>query len=865
MQSGLTFAAWLKRKRKEQGLTQETLAGLAGCSTIYLKKIEGGQRHPTRQVVEALLDALRVPKASWPMYVELAFAEPPVSPSRSRTNLPAPLTSFIGRHNEKAAINNLLQRTTARLVTLTGPGGVGKTRLALEVAAGLDGVGDGVYFVDLAPIADPLLVPNAIMMALALSDEAGHTPLETITTHLRTQSAFLVLDNCEHLVEACSRVAHYLLIHCPKLRILAASREALNISGEAIYPVPPLALPYPNVLPPADSLSQYDAVMLLIQRAAAVQPQFAITDANSPAVTQICYRLDGLPLAIELAAARMRVFSPEQIAARLDDRFRLLAGGSRAALPRHQTLRATIEWSHSLLSEAERVLLRRLAVFAGGWTLDAAEQVCGGDGLDTYDILEALAQLVSKSLVMAEVRDGEARYRMLETIREYSREKLAEAGEQWALRTRHLEFFAVWTELGRSMLHSPEQRRWLNSFEEEQDNIRAALAWALEDREIEKGMQIIGALHWFWWSKGYWSEARDWALQFLAQPEAQARTLGRAQALDVAGDCIGELGDFVTYEVYCRESIAIARELGDEGKWLAAYQLIDIAYISGAAGDGSEARGALEEGLRLMEGARSRDRWIVGWLHDQLGRTFTRLEDYARAFEHFEQSLRIFRAIGDRYMSIQPLGGLGVLLAEQGRFAEGKRYAEESLAIKRELGDRKETSIALRDLGRIACLQGEYAEAEAALEEALVLSRELHWQIGLADILSSLAYAEQALGDTERALDLYREVLSLSVTYKNILGHALDGLAQLEASRGNFEASARLFGAATAREPLKTLQTHLMRPGHEHWMQVTRAALGEATFAALEEVGRAMTSEEAVAYAAVVALSTDEGTDKRIV
>ncbi len=865
MQADLTLAAWLKRKRKEQGLTQETLAGLAGCSTIYLKKIEAGRRQPTRQVVDALLDALQVPKGLWPTYIEMAFDAPPVSPSKPRTSLPAPLTSFIGRHNEIAAINNLLQRTMARLVTLTGPGGVGKTRLAFEVAAGLQGFGDGVYFVDLAPITDPSLVPNAVMMALALSDEAGHSPLETITAHLDTRTAFLVLDNCEHLIEACSHLAHHLLVRCPNLRILAASREVLGISGEAIYPVPPMALPYPNALPPVDSLSQYDAVTLLIQRATAVQPQFAITDANAPAVTQICYRLDGLPLAIELAAARLQVFSPEQIAARLDDRFRFLTAGSRVALPRHQTLRATIEWSHSLLLEPERVLFRRLAVFAGGWTLDAAEQVCAGAGLDTDDILEALAQLVSKSLVITEMREGDARYRMLETIREYSREKLVEVGEQTTLRRRHLEFFAAWTELGRAKLHSPKQRLWLKDFEDEQDNIRAALAWALEDRQIERGMQIIGALHWFWWSKGYWSEGRDWALQFLAQPEAQARSLGRAQALDVAGDCIGELGDFVTYDVYCRESIAIARELGDAGRWLVGYQLIDIAYISGVAGDGSEAREALEEGLRAMEGAAPRHRWITGWLHDQLGRTLTRLEDYASAYAHFEESIAIFRAMGDRYMSIQPLGGLGVLLAEQGRLAEGKRYAEESLAIKRELGDRKEISSSLRDLGRIACLERDYDEARALLGEGLALSRELGWQIGIADILATLAYAEQLAGDVVRAAHLYVEALPLSATYKNVLGYALDGSAQLEAARGHFETAARLFGGGAARDPLKSLQWHVMHLGHERWLQATRDALGEAAFAALEQAGRAMTAEQAVAYAVAGNLSTDEGTDERIV
>ncbi|MFN8499114.1 MAG: tetratricopeptide repeat protein [Anaerolineae bacterium] len=849
MQTDLTFAAWLKRKRKEQGLTQETLAGLAGCSTVYLKKIEGGHRQPTRQVVEALLDALQVPKESRATYIELAFVTLPVIPSQLRANLPAPLTSFIGRHNETAAIKNLLQGTAARLVTLTGPGGVGKTRLALAVAADLDGFRNGVCFVDLAPIADPSLIPNAVMLALELGDEAGRTPLETITEYLRARDSLLLLDNCEHLIEACSRVAHQLLTYCPSLRILAVSREALGILGETVYPVPPLALPYPTEAPPVDRLSRYDAIALFIQRATAAQPQFALTAANAPAVTQICCRLDGLPLAIELAAARMQVLSPEQIVARLDDRFRFLTLGGRAALPRHQTLRATIEWSHSLLSDAERVLFRRLAVFAGGWTLEAAEQVCAGRDLGASDILEALAQLVSKSLVMTDVREGEARYRMLETIREYSREKLAEAGEQQALRRRHLEFFAAWTELGRSGLHSVAQKLWLEHFEDEQDNIRAALAWALEDRQIEQGMQIIGALHWFWWSKGYWSEGRDWALQFLAQPEAQAHSLGRAQALDVAGDCIGELGDFVTYEAYCRESIAIARELGEAGRWLVGYQLIDIAYISGAAGDGSEAREALEEGLRVMEGTAPRDRWITGWLHDQLGRTFTRLEDYTRAYEHFEHSIAIFRAVGDRYMSIQPLGGLGVLLAEQGRLAEGKRYAEESLAIKRELGDRKEVGISLRDLGRIAWLQGHYDEARARLEEGVALSRELGWQMGLADILSTLAYADQVAGDIERALELYREALGLSVTYKNILGYALDGLAQLEASRRHFQIAACLFGAATARESLKTLQTHLMRSGHEHWMQVTQQALGDETFAALEQAARAMTPAQAVAFA----------------
>lgn len=436
---------------------------------------------------------------------------PPRSLESFSHNLPSQLTSFIGRETEMGEARALLGQS--RLLTLTGMGGAGKSRLALQVAADVvDDYPDGVWLIELAPLSDPNLVPQAIASALGLREESDKRLAETLTDTLRPKSLLLILDNCEHLVDACARLADTLLRACPGLRLLATSREALDIGGETLFPLASLSLPSGPALPPADMLRQYESVRLFVDRATAAQPAFRFSAGNAPAVAQVCSRLDGIPLALELAAARVKVLSPEQIVSRLDDRFRLLSGGSRTALPRQQTLRALIDWSYDLLSPAEQALLRRLSVFAGGWTLEAAESVCAGEAVEDWEVLDLLSHLVAKSLVAVEPpEDGQVRYRLLENLRQYAGERLAETADAVRLPPRHRDWFLNFAEEAELHLSGPEHAHWLDRLEREHDNFRKALQFCqTQPAEAEAFLRLAGALNRFWSVRSYLSEGRGW-------------------------------------------------------------------------------------------------------------------------------------------------------------------------------------------------------------------------------------------------------------------------------------------------------------------------------------------------------------------
>jgi predicted ATPase/DNA-binding SARP family transcriptional activator len=773
------------------------------------------------------------------------------------TNLPVPLTSFIGREKAVEEILRLLSKN--RLVTLTGPGGVGKTRLAIQSSNKLlDQFKDGVWWVELAPLTDETFVPQALAKSLGVRDIPNQSLNETLSNFLRSKQLLLVLDNCEHLIAGCAQLADRLLSTCPTLKILTTSREALGLTGEDIWYVPILSLPDPQRISLTDLLMQYEAIRLFVERAGAVRSDFSLTERNALAVAQVCQRLDGMPLAIELAAARVKMMSVGEIAKRLDDRFDLLTVGSRTALPRHQTLRAAVDWSHELLTEPEQILFRKLAVFAGGFTLEAAEAVTAGGNVLRSQVTDFLGQLINKSLVTVEARsentEARTRYGMLETIREYAREKLMESGEKHLLCTRHLEFFVTFTEHAQYQLHAAEQKLWYSRLEDDHDNLRAALAWALQDRAIEKGMRIVGALRWFWWIRGYWSEGREWAVQFISQPEGQARTYVRGQAIGAAGDFLYELGDLVAGEAHLRESMSIGRELGDAGKTLVGLGIFNAAYIAWAyqRQDLDEARRELGDGLSAMENAPPHVQWITAGLHAFLAITFNLQGDYIGAREHSEKSMNLSRAIGDRYMLAYPLRELGSSLARQGRLAEAKRHYQEALALERELNNRKNTAVLLRALSAIACLEGDYHEARATLEAGLVLSRELAWQQGIGRMLYSLAFAEQLAGHIVRAGELYKESLPLCIAYGDKIDvvSMLDGIAQLAALRGNFENAAHLFGAsAQGGETDNSALWYVMRPEHERWIQLVRESLGGERFAALEQAGHILALEQAIEFA----------------
>ena len=639
------------------------------------------------------------------------------------TNLPSPLTSFIGRQRELAELRRLL--TTTRLLTLVGPGGSGKTRLAYELgASSLTEYPDGVWAVEFAPLSDPELVPQVTAAALSVPERPGWSLTDGLVHSLRDRTALLVFDNCEHLTAACAALAQTLLARCPAVRVLATSRERLGVAGELLFPVPSLSLPDAESLPPPENLMEYEAVRLFVDRAAFYRPGFGLTRHNSVALVDVCRRLDGMPLAIELAAARIRVLSADEIAARLFSRFRLLTGGSRTVAPRHQTLQAAMDWSYDLLSVQDRALLRRLSVFAGGWTLAAAEAVCAGQELGPADVLELLASLSDKSLVQVDHRTRDTRYRLLETIRQYGRERAAESGELAAAQRRHAEWYVRFAEQGQSELRGPGQEAWLDRLEAEHDNLRAALEWSAGHEEgAGAQMRLAGALRWFWFIRGYWTEGRRWLEAVLAR-SGGGPDVALTRVLQGAARLARFQGDYGRARTLCEEGLTLSRRLGDEeshiwflissgavelhqGDWphaaglfeegltrartlgdkgLTSTALLDLGVVARLQGDLERSEGLLTEGLALSRDAN--DKWRTALSLHSLGLLAFRREDYRRAAALYAESLALARQLRDRWIADDCLDGLAALACARGHYAEAARMLGAADELRETLGYR---------------------------------------------------------------------------------------------------------------------------------------------------------------------------------
>ena len=770
-------------------------------------------------------------------------------------NLPRQLTSFIGREKEMAEIKRLL--STAYLVTLTGSGGAGKTRLALQVAADVvEDHRDGVWFAEFAPIADPALVPRTVASALNVPEQPGRDMTETLVDALRPKALLLLLDNCEHLLAACSDLAAALLRKCPQVRILTTSREGLGVPGETLWRVPSLSLPDTGRLLTAEDLVLYEAVRLFVDRAVATTPGFSVTSQNAPAVAQVCQRLDGIPLAIELAAARVKVLAVEQIAARLDDRFRLLTGGSRTLLPRQQTLRATLDWSYRLLSDQERTVLRRLSGFAGGWTLEAAEAVCAGDGIEVSDILDLLTQLVDKSLVVAETQGGEARYRLLETVRQYSRDRLVESGESDRLRSGHLDFFLKQAEAVRD-LSGPARDVWPQGMETEHDNIRTALEWSWAKADKEATLRLVVALESFWALQAHWTEGRKWSELALTVATETPSTL-RADALHVAGWMANYHGDFEYAIARLEESLALHRELGNQERLISS--LNDLGNVVYRQGDYGRAQVLLEESLELIRkledkapsSLRLRQRTWTTYL---LGIVARLLGDYEQAEKLGRESLALSRESGQKYQTALRLDSLGLLAYYRGDYPQAQALCEEGLALHRDVGHKFGITGSLNSLALVACAQGDYKQASALCQESLALSRETRDKGATARSLNVLARVACAHREYERGEVLLRESLTLFREMRNRPGimRCLDGLADVARRRELPERAARIFGVAeNLRESIGAALPLAERLELDQNVFALRAHLGDAAFASAWTAGRAMTVEQAIEYALAV-------------
>src|SRR5579871_184846 len=518
-------------------------------------------------------------------------------------NLPRQLSSFIGREKQIEEVKQLL--LASPLVTLTGTGGSGKTRLALQVAAeSLVEYSDGVWLVELAAVADPSLVVQTAAASLGLREAPGPPLLQTLLDYLNSRTLLLVLDNCEHLLQACAVLAHSILRSCPQLRLLVTSREALKVAGEQVYRVPSLSAPDPDQIPTEEKeiafiVSEYEAPRLFVERARLLKTDFTLTRQNASVVASVCHRLDGIPLAIELAAARVNVLSVEDINVRFKHRFRLLKGGSRTVLPRQQTLQATLDWSYELLSKQEQLLLARLSVFAGGWSLEAAEAVCSEEGIEAPDILDLLISLVEKSLSLAGEREGKSRYRMLETIQDYGLQRLQESGQEKLWRTRHLQFFLMLAEEAEPKLTGAEQGEWLQRLQEEHDNLRAGLQWCQQDKQSqEAGLRLAVSLRWFWQVRGFVSEGRTHLNTILSQENASQPTPTRVKALHSAGNLAVMQGDYAAARALYELSLSMSKELGD--KLCIAASLGNLGNVTFAQSDYAAAHALFEESLTIQ-------------------------------------------------------------------------------------------------------------------------------------------------------------------------------------------------------------------------------------------------------------------------
>jgi len=740
------------------------------------------------------------------------------SPARQvPNNLPLNSQELIGREEELAAVAPLL--TTTHLLTVVGAGGVGKTRFALEVAGLLcDACPDGAWFVELAPTADPALVPAAVADALGVHEEPGRPLMDTVLDALRERRLLLVLDNCEHLIEACARFAERVLRRCAGVRTLATSREPLGIDGETIWRMPSLRTAAPTTTESIEQLSSYPAIRLFVQRAGAASRGFDLTAGNAPSVVQICHRLDGIPLALELAAARIRAMRVEQVAERLQDRFRLLTRGSRTASLRHQTLHSLIDWSYDLLDEAERVLLRRLSVFAGGWTLEAAEAVCSGEIILREDVLDLLTRLVEKSLVVLDEQPTEPRYRLLESIRQYGAEQLMAADEVHTVRSRHLRYLVEFAESIRKQLNAADQMRFHSQLDFEIDNIRVALDWSLEPGNSELGLRLVNALHRYWYKTMNWKEVVDRIEGLRVRSELDGpATPVRARALYMAG-ILASYADPPRGRRLAEDALSMSRVLGfDEGT---AQALGWLAYLDSRKRDPSTAA-MFEESLRL-------------------GR---RIEDpHQRAI-----ALTISLTCYAGYEALMGRDESAEAMVREAEIEIGKS-GNDGLLIGR--------CRAL--LGTMATRRGEFDRAETLLAESLAMYRAVDVKYEIAGSLEQQGFLALRRGDPARALQLFKESLPIHRAYPSspwvtrglallLIAHAACERWQVAAQLAGVLGSADLGEERSIAVPAEL--SGRIAKAYQEGIASTHSRLGDERFKQQAHAGRRLTREQAMALA----------------
>ncbi|BDI28512.1 hypothetical protein CCAX7_005630 [Capsulimonas corticalis] len=769
--------------------------------------------------------------------------------------LPSPLTEMIGREDERVDLAARLGRS--RLVTITGPGGVGKTRLAIGVANdALARYPDGVWMTALETLTDGAMAASCIASHLGVREEAARAPLESLTDHLRHKKLLLVLDNCEHLLDACARIAAHLLRECPGVRILATSREALGIVGETAWTTPSLDVPAPDHLPAGHAtqvrvLSGYESVQLFVERAQAANRAFALTGNNALSVARICYQTEGIPLAIELAAARIKSMTPQQIENHLDDYLGLLSLGGRASASRQQTLRGTFDWSYALLNDQERRLLAHLSVFAGGWSVEAAEQVHSGESAPSTQILNLLTSLVDKSLVVFEDQEwnGNGRYRLLEMVRQYASERLLESGELDQVRARHCDWCLSLAEEAEAHANQPDSHLWNARLEKEHGNLRAALRWSAQDtRRSGAYLKLAGEMRTFWYMQGYYSEGLEHLRTALEGTDPQPPAIARGTALNGLSVLLYCQGRQIEAREALREALEIHRALEDTAG--IARSLANLGNIECALGNYASSMTLFEEALAIRR--EIDDKAGIASSLIALGAISIVRGDYLTARTQYAEGLKMRREIGVTHLIANALTKCGDIDHLQKEYASAQRQYEEALAIYGASGNRRGVADCLGCLGNVALARGDEVSARAFYDDSLRVRRELGEQRGVATLLSCLASVSQSEGDYETARTMHQESLSLQreLEDKHGIARSLQGLAEALLAQGRAGEAATLFGASHGlRASLTAALTAREQETDQHHIDQLGQALAPDAVAQAWERGRAMTWAQAVEHA----------------
>ncbi len=866
-----SFGYWLRLRRKALDLTRERLADRVGYSAETIRKIEIEQRRPSAEMAERLAEIFNIPQDERTAFLRFArgdWRSVPieikkdipwhVSTESPRSNLPASISSLVGREQGIADIRNYLSREDIRLVTLIGPPGIGKTRLSIETArTELSNFPEGVFFVALAPLKDPPLIVLAIIQALGYVESKNLSVSQQLVDGIGEKQMLIVLDNCEHLIQEVAEIASELLSACSRLKLLTTSREALRIPGEWLYSVPALEVLKENAPIEMEAASTLPSLTLFAERARAVRSDFVLDANNVQAVASICAQLDGLPLAIELMAARIRLMSPQTLLTKLNDQFVLYADGMRVLPTRQKTLHNAIDWSYNLLSVEEQRLFARLSVFSGGFTLEAAESIFSRTVTDK-SITDLIASLLDKSLLQRTLKErGEPRFNMLVTIQHFALTHLRQKNDEIEVRNRHLDYFLDLAEQVDKEIHGPAQVEWMERLELEHDNLRTALDWCVLENNTEFALRLLCALGWTWIVQNHHSEMRSWFDKIHVLPDTDAYPAHYAGLLNHMGRLSWMVSEYKIAQSLLKESQRIWQKLGVEGERGLAQAFNYLSMVARwSEGDNQTAQSLYEQSLQLYQ--KHGDRWGIAFTLFNLGWIAYERDEDALAVSLFEQSLEQFRQFGDLWGMGRASQLLGQLLLKQGNYEKARMYFDQHLRLDEKLHFTEGTVNALFNLGGLYRYQGEYDRAGYFYQKSLNLSFERglggHWYFGLYGLGMVALHQNNYSLARQHFIDQFNSAPDDSKKINAC--DLLTGLAAVAAATSQHQHAARLFGAVEALfETTEYRLSRLDQAEFDRHIQIARNELGETRFEALAVEGRAMTMEQAIEYALELATS----------